>query len=497
MPQQNNAARHRRTSGVPALRLLFFVHGARLRAAAAALCLALCMTSCAAPAERETSAPHLPAQESAANAGTSSAQTAQQGNPLTVVSMANRGMPRNGADGFYLAQAPYFDEQYYLTYYDYSTLEQRFVCTVPECVHKDTSCGAYLSQDVAPVVFVTNGKLYCGYGGYYRENQTGMLEQRELDGTNPRVLAECPWFDFWWMDVYTDGQALYTTGAEGSAQKILRVDLATGELTATDVEWGENQVWHGGSYGRNILSTRRESQQATATPTTIYAANVDDGTQSALYEFPKEIAPCMAMECQPVDGKMYGVNLETREVMSYDLAADEVSAVTDVFSAYGAPIPNETEMKMEMDTANEEDKAMIMQMQEERKVLYPANYWTAMFVGDWLCVNLEDDLAPLPANGFRRTIRIAGNLKTGETKQIPFTDFWNGYEHTMIIQAVTPQGVLVTQEHRFVKVPAKDTGKLGEFYDATYEVFALIDPDDLLNGKPNFRTIQPVEYKVR
>lgn len=422
------------------------------------------------------SASTAPQAPSAASETLSGKATAPSDKPLVSVLHMYSGMPRDGADGFYLAETPYFDEQKYLMFYDYNTLEQRFVCTVAGCAHSGKDCGAFLTEGYV-VPFVAGDKLYCAYG-----NQ---LEQRELDGTKPRVLATTTkpkHAGFGRNSIYTDGEALYTVCGTPAEQEIVCVDMATGETMSIPVPDIEQRVWDGGCFGRTILSIEREQEQTVKTPITLYATNVDDGTQTVLRRFEAGIQPCITIYNEQQDGKLYGVNVETGEIVLYDLATDTLTTVTDAFAKYAPPIPRE--IPPEMANADPKPEAMF----------YPAANWVGVLADGWLYLYLTDEAAQVPVGVAKEEMKLAYNLQTGEIKRVTLTDAWNGAEQPMMMHTQTPHGLLVTQEHRLLTGGAIGyDGKIQEYpYD--YQVYALMNPEDYRNSTPNFRTIQPVKY---
>ncbi len=86
------------------------------------------------------------------------------------------------------------------------------------------------------------------------------------------------------------------------------------------------------------------------------------------------------------------------------------------------------------------------------------------------------------------------NMRTGEETEISFGNYFNGYAHAMMVWGQTPHGLLVTEEIKYITVNATGTGGEPYVHETAYDVYALIDLDDFVHSRPNFRTIAPVPY---
>ncbi|MEG2286837.1 MAG: hypothetical protein RR951_05085 [Ruthenibacterium sp.] len=440
---------------------------------AALVCVgAFLLTACGKSKESIVSA------AGSAVSGTVEAVSAAQGE-LTVAMSEGDAVNAYQDDGFYKVEACKSDRFLNLMFYDYNACEARFLCNDPACTHDHAGCTSFLDTTYAVSPFVAGGKLYLRYMGYNdgsadKNNWPSALEQRELDGTGAKLLTTAEYGALAGSGtVYTDEQACYIE-RYGSEKAMLRIDLTTGEQTVVPIPFDPNCMLLPATYEGKMLAFSYEGEEnAPDAAKILYGISVQTGERTLLHKWPVNTMG-YNMPGELHDGKLYYINIQTGNIMAYDLAQDTDTLVTDVFAQYNGSVA------LEKVVTNPEGDGLITVPGS----VSLAQGWGGRIFGDWLFISW--------LTSSEDTVTHAYHLKTGERKEITLTDFWNGYEHPMWVMADTPHGLLVLEEHRPFTMNSTGTDGKPYSFESSYEVYALMDLNAYLASQPDFRTLVPV-----
>lgn len=380
-----------------------------------------------------------------------------------------------GPDGFYMSQYPQGDTLQNMMVYDFEALEQRYFCDVPGCTHDAPGCTSY---DLGSGnVFPYGGYLYVNYsawrGGSDSEDPNdwpSALVRYDMDGKNPYVLLESAPYEMQIQTLLCDGEAFYFAYSD----MFIRLDLETGEITdryplAFYTTAGDSTSLYllGSVYNNQALFLRDHADYSTGTDAggalELCSFDVYTGQETFLHSFDRErywpgrFGP---------DGKGYFVEQKTGEILCFDLATGQETLVTDAFC----------HLADAQDWGN--------------RTHYLASMWMVEAYDDWLIVNIylrdeRDGYIP---------VTYAYNLQTGENREIDFGNYFNGGLHHMYIHGQTPYGLLVIEEYRPRTLATTGTDGVPYTLDTSQEIYGLIDLEDFVAGRPNFRTLAPVAY---
>ena len=391
-------------------------------------------------------------------------------------------------EGFYKAE-PIKDKNNgnpNLMFYNFKTRQQEFVCKVQGCIHDNKDCISYSGDWYSDHLFSYKENLFVFYTYYNDGNESSddifswpsALVRYERDGTGGKVMLTRPNGVLRGIDVvFCDGDALYFLAWEG----LLRVDINTFEVTCLSDEIRKIENAEGNLYTVSPYLYKGEilclRVNRSAAPSELISFNVNTCVVSTLHEF-TENEPMPYNICFGEDGTGgYYIEPETGEVHGMNLATGEDILVTDMLCEFITQIPKQ----------NNADNSGT----EQGHIVFSAERWSIRLFEEWLIIDtsfLPDTNAAVICNTF------AYNTITGESTEITFMDFYNGYEHNMKVYGLTSYGLLVTEETRTVAVSR--TGPRGEPFtaNAEYDVYAFISLDDFVHSIPNFYTIAPVEY---
>lgn len=241
----------------------------------------------------------------------------------------------NGNDAGYFSISPFIQQEGSgnLAYIDYATRQTVFLCSRPNCAHRDESCTSWLapgSGGIMPTVIGNKLALvYAGTGQYDTWGAAALphIETMEFDGSGRRKIAEFKANEHIEKPLFTDGVSLYfrlTTDKEsGRTACVMQLDLETGEscqvfaLDANRVDW----IW--GAFDRSVLLYRTKSANG-ADPFTeeegyeLYLHNIDTGEETHIYEW-------LEFRDEPTffDQFLVLCNWQTRHVEVQDLSTGE------------------------------------------------------------------------------------------------------------------------------------------------------------------------------
>lgn len=429
---------------------------------------------------------------SAAEGGTAQDPFDDSGTPqlFRVYSYDSKNL-HNG-NGFLQVEFVQSDTYNNIMYYDLTTLQQSYFCKVNGCEHNNEECASFVGslKNVSPLfvgdrLYMYTYKYYADDSGIDRE--TFALTRYNADGSGGETVLEGRGrLDF--FNLFSDGEALYYAAEDG----FTRLDLENGwqtifsDINSNQGEFGTDNTIYvlGAIYNNEILCMRNKRitnesgslfSYADAFERELFTLNPRTGAQTIWHTFkPGEMSPSSLDD----EGRGYYVNYKTAEVYRFDIATGEHTMITDMLVPY-----NSVETREVYGGYDE--------LIEE--TYYAASSFYVKAFGDWLILNTwildHDDPYANP-----ETKTYGYNMETGEQTEISFGNFFNGYEHGMMIWQQTPHGLLVTEESRAIMVNSTGTGGEPYNFESSYNIYALISLDDFVHSRPNFNTIVPVEY---
>lgn len=343
----------------------------------------------------------------------------------------------------------------HLMFLDFDTMRQRYLCTKAGCVHENSACISYIPANENVCVYRWNDMLYLHYSGYQprkgEENKItySRVEQRNLDGTGAKiVLTQQDFYSMIPNFVATDGKALYF-GVIGYG--VTRFDLITKTVQQIN-ETQESFGWLNALQDDAVLLTKWADEKLQ-----LGAISLTTGEYKPLHTW--QTNEMQQLYVQP-NGKVYGMNIKTGELMCYDVKTDTETVVTNVFAEYCYTV-NEASEPYTVCTVTD-----IVQ------------------IGDWLTVN-----------GNRVGRRMAYNLQTHETVDLTLNDYTSGAIFPITLWQETPYGLLVTEESRARVTSVPNYMGAPESNVGSYSVYALLDFEDFIASRPNYRSFLPVHYE--
>ena len=395
------------------------------------------------------------------------------------------------ARGFYQAVYPQVTIYQNLVFYDFETLEQRYLCNAPGCTHDQPGCTSYLDTFGSVEAYTYGDNLFLNYYSYNdgtedRNNWPSAIEKRNLDGTNPRLMITYPSHDLFTEVVFTDGEWLYYSDGSGfvrlnieTYEKQLVAEIpapvrGTGEhgqstLTSYTAQIASSYngqfLWRrlNGDGTRDLLLMHPATGETTVAHTWPAPQNVQDSSRNTPFTYTP-------------DGKGYYVDIDNGTVRCYDIATGEDSLVTDKYAG------ENTVIELELMDGDNKPYTETHLSAENMNLEGPYD--------GWLIITRTPQVEAKTRWG--EQVVTACNIDTGELSgEIPFQYYANASSKPLIIWGHSAAGLLVTEE--VCSRPLHDIGTGGEPYvfDSDYTVYALIDVEDFVNARPNFRTITP------
>lgn len=258
----------------------------------------------------------------------------------------------NDARGFYGSVVAEVTTHQNLVFYDYETLEQCYVCDIPNCTHNNEGCTSYLDTYGGVSTFAYGENLFINYALYNngtedRNNWPSAIEKRDLDGTNPQVMITYPPCELQVDKVFTDGEWLYYRDADGFVR--LNIDTFEKQLVAT-IPKMTSRISDGGyeipesfmelmpcSFEGKFLWQRLNKDDTIDLLLMVPAT----GSTSILHTWPSTQNKAYAYHSLPhnytLDGKGYYVDVEKGEIRCFDIASGEDTLVTDKYASENIP----------------------------------------------------------------------------------------------------------------------------------------------------------------
>ena len=212
------------------------------------LCLALGLGGCGTQTWTDTQPPASDSQAAEPDSGTTQTpDTAQREVRILTSGLLHASA---GEEGFYLPQV--VGDAVLGTMVDFTTGEQKVLCTQPGCTHDSPDCGAWLrsagdlgDQAADSCALLRDGDvlLWLVFDDPLSEGES-YADRSAPDGSGRTRLTDslpvlCPAWSNWPNGFFSDGESWYfLTSQDGSDAFLSRIDPDTGTLTVTQLPDG-------------------------------------------------------------------------------------------------------------------------------------------------------------------------------------------------------------------------------------------------------------------
>ena len=351
-------------------------------------------------------------------------------------------------DGYYMADVFYTDStNANLTYFDFASKKQIFLCEQPGCTHDTESCRSYSTG--IPQIYVINDGLVL-FEMAPDKTKPANIQLADKDGSNRRPLMEFP-ADCLVLDpVYHDGQNLYMMTQQTSKdtgdiiKTVMKVNLQNGERT--DIYTFDKEDYAAslsGVWGRNfIISHYRMDEQHNAYSDEC-VLNLDTGKMD---EEPLAVLDAGNEGAVVGNGALYRIKYADQKIEILDLETKETQTVDY------APVAASVEGTLEPSVG------------------------VSVIKPDWLLLEFLDF-----TGGETKVHYFRFNIKTGEYH--PFTLLKLGSNGTIDCLAETEDSFLVRTGWISSVVDIDELGFETRQYEARY---AMISKSDYENSIPNY-----------
>ena len=351
-------------------------------------------------------------------------------------------------DGYYMADVFYTDStNANLTYFDFASKKQIFLCEQPGCTHDTESCRSYSTG--IPQIYVINDGLVL-FEMAPDKTEPADIQLADKDGSNRRPLMEFP-ADCLVLDpVYHDGQNLYMMTQQTSKdtgdiiKTVMKVNLQNGERT--DIYTFDKEDYAAslsGVWGRNfIISHYRMDEQHNVYSDKCFL-NMDTGEMD---DEPLAVLDAENEGTVVGDGVLYRIKYPEQKIEILDLETKETQTVDY------APVAASIDGTLEPDVGLSVIEPGILHLYFKDFSGEEAKHYDVMF-----------------------------NIESGEYH--PFTLF-KPYNHTIIEPlAETKDSFLVQTDWKASSAGVDEMGYEIQRFDAQY---AMISKSDYENSIPNY-----------
>lgn len=345
--------------------------------------------------------------------------------------------------GFYSSDAIAEDDRAVLTFYDFDTMTQRVVCSVPGCTHDSDACPAW----GAGSHLYRMGDTLLSLGGSADEDYQ-YVYLRRYDTEDGRLLDTRTVLAGWELSsTFTDGQFLYGC-IEGD---LLRIDPATGLESVVRRGFFSGGVTLLGALDGRLVWQRTDPDQQDQQ--VLYRMEDDFSlTEFFRYTYGQVNPLC-------VDGSLlYWADIATGELCATDVRGETRSV--------------STALEPHLWTRSEDGWRSVQS-------------WGGQMVDGRLLVDVLVNPEDLSVTCF------AVDLSTGQATPCTLTDYWNGYAHPVAVWAETDRGLLVSQHEKVMRTAMGQDGGFST-YESDRTLYGFIDADDFFAGRPEYRMIDSI-----
>lgn len=351
-------------------------------------------------------------------------------------------------DGYYMADVFYTDStNANLTYFDFASKKQIFLCEQPGCTHDTESCRSYSTG--IPQIYVINDGLVL-FEMAPDKTEPADIQLADKDGSNRRPLMEFP-ADCLVLDpVYHDGQNLYMMTQQTSKdtgdiiKTVMKVNLQNGERT--DIYTFDKEDYAAslsGVWGRNFIISHYRMDEQHNVYSDECVLSLDTGKMD---EEPLAVLDAGNEGAVVGDGVLYRIKYPEQKIEILDLETKETQTVDY------APVAASIDGTLEPDVALSVIEPGILHLYFKDFSGEEAKHYDVMF-----------------------------NIESGEYH--PFTLF-KPYNHTIIEPlAETKDSFLVQTDWKASSAGVDEMGYEIQRFDAQY---AMISKSDYENSIPNY-----------
>ena len=371
-----------------------------------------------------------------------------------------------GKDGFYSLQTnPNGGSS--ILYADYATRSAIMLCNRLECQHQDETCPAWFPFSGGRI-FLNSAQdtLFCIGEADAGEQRTETIWRMDLNGSNRRILYQCPPRERIMDAIASDASSLYFSvytvdyATAAYEKNLMQVDLQTGE--SKPIHALNDSDWLFGACGDKLLLLYGKDTQYRYT-----LFSPSDGTETEVFSFERAMEkPETSLQVAPHDGYFYVFSPNegsvftpdgdaTAQLSKIDMVSGESEVLCDDFPWFGAE-----------------------------------HSFIQSFYDNHMIIDLHDTRENDPAKV--RHYRYYIDCETGSYKESTLTYTQYALTPFVTIVAETPDCFIVSKGLYSTSIPFTDTD--GSTYERIYDVpdYAFIAKEDFWNNIPNY---QEIDYK--
>ena len=405
--------------------------------------------------------------------------------PNDTISDSNNTVPDNEPVGLKLVTSPYgaFNETFgkegfyklhvnptegcNILYTDYATHSAIVLCNRLECQHRNEECPSWFPFKGGRIFLnAAQDTLFCIGEADAGEQRTETIWRMDLNGSNRRILYQCPPRERIMDAIASDASSLYFSVctldyATATYEKnLMQVDMQTGE--SKPIHPLNDSDWLFGTCGDKLLLLYGKDTQYQYT-----LFSPSDGTETEVFSFGRDMEkPETSLQVAPHDGYFYVFSSNegsvftpdgdaTAQLSKIDMVSGESEILCDDFPWFGAE-----------------------------------HSFIQSFYDNHMIVELHDTRENDPAKV--RHYRYYIDCETSSYTESTLTDTQSLLTSDVMIAAETPDCFIVSKGMRSTPIVLTDTD--GSTYERMYTVpdYAFISKEDFWNNRPNY---QEMDYK--
>lgn len=367
-----------------------------------------------------------------------------------------------------------------ITYIDYATRSEIYLCNRPNCTHDNESCTSWLPMDgISKDVFVAGDHLVILYHGSasavdeFGPASMPHIDIANLDGSQRKTLITLDAACEMNLPILSDGNSLVflttvvqqTGNVVSSANQLVRIPFDEGKLQvlydfSADTPQGDDLIdcpWflYGATDNGFIVKNIAVSVPVKPGQTGI----VQEVQQHNIYKLQAQNGKLAMEEVFSYPGGAYGEYLYHNNL--YQLTLDDTNVRLS---------------RLDLTTGKKEDIADHLSVGDNDMISFTGVYGGKLVLSSW------HDNAP---------VRVMVDLDTHEVKPCTLTYQEGEQERPVWIFAESKDAYLVVFRCEFYTEAVK--GKLGDVRNVqrVRDIYGLIDKQDYWNSVPNYKPLTP------
>ena len=368
-----------------------------------------------------------------------------------------------------------------ITYIDYATRSEIYLCNRPNCTHDNESCTSWLPMDgISKDVFVAGDHLVILYHGSasavdeFGPASMPHIDIANLDGSQRKTLITLDAACEMNLPILSDGNSLVflttvvqqTGNVVSSANQLVRIPFDEGKLQvlydfSADTPQGDDLIdcpWflYGATDNGFIVKNIAVSVPVKPGQTGI----VQEVQQHNIYKLQAQNGKLAMEEVFSYPGGAYGEYLYHNNL--YQLTLDDTNVRLS---------------RLDLTTGKKEDIADHLSVGDNDMISFTGVYGGKLVLSSW------HDNAP---------VRVMVDLDTHEVKPCTLTYQEGEQERPVWIFAESKDAYLVVFRCEFYTEAVK--GKLGDVRNVqrVRDIYGLIDKQDYWNSVPNYKPLTPL-----